>query len=102
MAVYDVPTRTWLPAPIKLSATDLVFLTLYGTGFRNQPSLSDVLVTIGSVTVPVTYAGPQPTFPGLDQLNIGPLPQSLQGCGIASIRLSAGKSVSNAVTIQIQ
>ena len=102
MAVYDVPTRTWLPAPIKLSPTDLVFLTLYGTGFRNQPSLSDVLVTIDSATVPVTYAGPQPTFPGLDQLNIGPLPQSLQGSGIASIRLAAGKSVSNAVTIQIQ
>jgi len=79
-----------------------VFLTLYGTGIRNRASISDVLVTIDSATVPVTYAGTQPEFPGLDQLNIGPLPQALQGSGTATILVSIGKMVSNAITIQIQ
>ena len=102
MAVYDVPAGAWLPVPVKLATNALVFLTLYGTGIRNRASLSDVLVTVNSGTVPVTYAGPQPDFPGLDQLNIGPLPLSLQGSGTTNIRVSIGKSVSNAVTIQIQ
>jgi uncharacterized protein (TIGR03437 family) len=102
MAVYDVPASAWLPVPIKLDATDLVFLALYGTGIRNRASLSDVRVTINSATVPVTYAGPQSQSPGLDQLNIGPLPLSLQGSGIVNIRVSIGNSVANAVTVQIQ
>jgi uncharacterized protein (TIGR03437 family) len=102
IAVYDVPTGTWLPLPISLGTGDLVFLTLYGTGIRNRSSISDVLVTVASSTVPVTYAGPQPEYPGLDQLNIGPLPQSLQGGGTAAILVSIGKIVSNAVTIRIQ
>jgi uncharacterized protein (TIGR03437 family) len=102
MAVYDVPTSAWLPVPIKLDATDLVFLALYGTGIRNRASISDVRVTINSITVPVTYAGPQSQSPGLDQLNIGPLPLSLQGSGIVNIRVSIGNSVANAVTVQIQ
>jgi uncharacterized protein (TIGR03437 family) len=102
MAVYDVPAGAWLPVPIKLNTDDTVFLTLYGTGIRNRASLSNVRVTVNSAAVPVTYAGPQFDSPGLDQLNIGPLPPSLQGSGIANIRVSIGSSVSNAVTIQIQ
>jgi len=42
-------------------------LTIYGTGWRNTASLQ---VKIGDQTFTPTYAGPQPEFLGLDQINI--------------------------------
>jgi uncharacterized protein (TIGR03437 family) len=42
-------------------------LTLYGTGWRNAASLQ---VTIGDQTFTPSFAGAQPEFPGLDQINV--------------------------------
>ncbi|MDQ3011918.1 MAG: hypothetical protein M3X11_14565, partial [Acidobacteriota bacterium] len=42
-------------------------LTLYGTGWRNTAGLQ---VKIGDLTFTPSYAGPQPEFPGLDQINV--------------------------------
>ena len=42
-------------------------LTLYGTGWRNTASIQ---VKVGDVTLSPTFVGPQPDFPGLDQINV--------------------------------
>ena len=41
-------------------------LVLYGTGWRNER----VTVTLGAESLTVLYAGPQPEFAGLDQINV--------------------------------
>ena len=78
----------YIPTPVSLSPiTNQVYLILYGTGFRNH-SANPVEVTINGVSVPVTYAGAQSTLPGLDQINVGPLPQTLAGTGKANLTSS--------------
>lgn len=42
-------------------------LTIYGTGWRNTASIQ---VKVGDVTLSPTFAGAQPDFPGLDQINV--------------------------------
>ncbi|HYE75165.1 MAG TPA: IPT/TIG domain-containing protein, partial [Blastocatellia bacterium] len=44
------------------------YLVLYGTGFRYALT-DEVKITIGGINAPVLYAGAQPNFLGLDQLN---------------------------------
>jgi uncharacterized protein (TIGR03437 family) len=72
-------------------------LVLYGTGIQNRASLSDVTVTIGTLTLPAAYAGPAPGFTGLDQVNVL-LPQNLAGNGTVNITVSIAGTASNAVT----
>jgi uncharacterized protein (TIGR03437 family) len=72
-------------------------LVLFGTGIRNLASLSAVMVTIGSQTLPAAYAGPAPTYTGLDQVNVL-LPASLAGSGTVDITVSISSSQSNVVT----
>ena len=87
--------------PIDVGIDTPVYLTLYGTGIRNRSSLSNVTVTINSISVPVLYAGPQPTFDGLDQVNVL-LTLNLRGSGEARVVLTVDGQTSNAVTINIQ
>jgi uncharacterized protein (TIGR03437 family) len=69
-------------APIDVTA-GTVYLTLYGTGFA-QASTSASTCSVGNVSVPVSYAGPQIEFPGLDQVNVL-LPGSLAGAGLQPV-----------------
>jgi uncharacterized protein (TIGR03437 family) len=78
-----------------------VYVSFYGTGFRNRTSLANVTVTIGGTALPPLYAGPAPGFAGLDQVNVA-LPLSLRGSGEASVTITADGQTSNAVTINIQ
>jgi uncharacterized protein (TIGR03437 family) len=78
-----------------------VFLSFYGTGIRGRSSLAKVIVTIGSVTVPAQYAGPQPQFPGLDQVNV-PLSLSLRGAGEVNVFVTVDGVSSNAVKINVK
>ncbi len=88
--------------PIDLgSATDAVYLSLYGTGIRGRSSLASVTATIGGVAVSVRYAGAQLEFPGLDQLNLQ-LDPSLRGKGLVPIALSTDGVAANAVIVAIQ
>jgi uncharacterized protein (TIGR03437 family) len=67
--------------PLNLSpASNSFYLVLYATGIRRH-SLNPVQASIGGVKVPVTYAGAVSGLAGLDQINVGPLPQSLAGTG---------------------
>jgi uncharacterized protein (TIGR03437 family) len=86
--------------PIDLSPPgDQVFLLLFGTGIRGFTST--VTATVGGETVPVLFAGEQPIFVGLDQVNIGPLPLSLIGRGEVDIVLTADSIQTNTVTVTI-
>ena len=85
--------------PISLgAASDTVYVTLYGSGVRGA---QDVQVYVAGQSVPVTYAGPQGEYAGLDQINIS-LPRALAGTGEASVYLIADGKTSNMTTINVQ
>jgi len=97
-------TSSYGTSPVSLSpATDQIFLVLYGTGIRHH-SLNPVEVTIGGTKVPVTYAGAVSSDPGLDQINIGPLPQSLAGTGKGDVPVivTVDGAPANTVTVNFQ
>src|SRR5206468_2951328 len=85
-----VPIDPGLDAPVSLS--------FYGTGIRGATT---VTVTIGDVDVPVLYAGPHPTWPGMDKVDV-PLPLALRGKGLVDVVVTADGAMSNAVQINVQ
>ena len=102
VAVYQCDTagKNCTPAPIDLgAATDVVVITLYGSGIRNQTA--GVEVSIGGGDVPVLFAGAHPTFQGLDQVNVQLLP-TLRGRGEVNLVLKADGKTANTVTINVQ
>jgi len=84
--------------PIDPGLDTPVYISLYGTGFRGA---SNVTVTIAGQTFSPSYAGPQPTVPGLDQVNV-PLSLNLRGAGLVNIGVTADGIPSNAGQIDIQ
>jgi uncharacterized protein (TIGR03437 family) len=62
---------------------------------------NNVTCTIAGQSVPVTYAGPQPQFPGLDQVDVL-LPASLKGAGQVRVSITADGVVSNDVALMFQ
>lgn len=78
-----------------------VVLSLYGTGIRGRSAVEAVTCTIGGVAATVLYAGPQPEFPGLDQINVA-LPRSLAGRGLVAVTVEADGRAANAVQLAIR
>ena len=77
-----------------------VQLILYATGIRNRSSLANVQCTIGGISVPVDYAGPNENgVPGLDQVNVSLIP-TLKG-GFADLVLTVDSIPSNTVSVNI-
>jgi uncharacterized protein (TIGR03437 family) len=74
------------------------FLQLYGTGFR-AAAFDTVSVTLGDKDVPVLYAGKQPQFAGLDQLNVQ-VPPGLSG--VVDLVLTVNGKDANKVKIRVQ
>jgi uncharacterized protein (TIGR03437 family) len=92
------------PLPIELSsATDSVYLSIYGTGISNVTDPNGVIASIGGLNAQVVYAGPQGDYPGLDQVNIL-LPKSLASPTpyTAALQLTVGGQPSNQVKVGIQ
>jgi uncharacterized protein (TIGR03437 family) len=87
--------------PINLQAGGDVFVAFYGTGIRKRSSLDNVKGSIGGVDVPVAFAGVQPEFPGLDQINVQ-LPASLRGRGEVTVVFTIDNFTTNPVTINVQ
>jgi len=83
------------------SATDQVFLLLFGTGIRNNSGLANVTARIGGEAAEVLYAGPQGGFAGLDQLNLA-LPRSLAGRGEVDVMLTVDGKQTNTVRVNIK
>lgn len=74
-------------------------LTLYGTGWRNSVSLQ---VKIGDQTLTPSFAGPQPEFLGLDQINVtltkelaGKTDQEITVTFVASTNVDSNKTTSS-------
>jgi uncharacterized protein (TIGR03437 family) len=87
------------PLPIDLGAeTDRVFLSLYGTGFRNA---THVTAKVGGADVPAAFAAVG-AYQGEDVVNVGPLPRSLVGRGTAVVALSFDGKSANPVYVDIR
>jgi polyvinyl alcohol dehydrogenase (cytochrome) len=89
------------PINVGTTTTGQAVLILYGTGIRGFTSLDNVRCTIGGVSAPILYAGPQNTFAGLDQVNIQ-LPVELAGRGEVDVTLWVDGQLSNTVTVSFQ
>jgi uncharacterized protein (TIGR03437 family) len=88
-------------APMSVgSGTDQTYLVLYGTGLEGV-STTAVTATVNGVNAPVVYAGPQGTFPGLDQVNLLVSP-SLAGKGNVNVQVTVSGVSANAVQVTIQ
>ncbi|MCW5962822.1 MAG: hypothetical protein KIT83_02195 [Bryobacterales bacterium] len=49
---------------------DELFLELFGTGFRNRGAATQMKAFVGTAEAEISFAGPHPTFVGLDQVNV--------------------------------
>ena len=101
VTLFDCSSSPCKALPIDVGIDTPVYLTLYGTGIRNRSSLDNVLVTINGISVRVLYAGPQPTFAGLDQINV-PLKLDLRGSGVANVVLKVDQHQANTVTVDVR
>ena len=102
VALYDAGQNRFVAAPIDLGpATDQVFLSLYGTGFKFRSALSAVVCSIGGVNSETLYAGEAPGFAGLDQLNAR-LSRSLAGRGDVDVVVTVDGKISNTVRVSIR
>ncbi|HKE29477.1 MAG TPA: hypothetical protein VKB88_44310 [Bryobacteraceae bacterium] len=99
VAVFDCGSGACVATPIFLDSASTVYVSLYGTGLRGAGSA--VACTVGSVPANVTFTGAQPSFPGLDQVNIA-IPASLHGAGKVDVVVTAGGQPSNAVELAFQ
>lgn len=100
---FDSESRRYVAIPIDLSApTDQVYLIGFATGLRRRSNLSAVSVQLGGQTLPVTYAGEVPGTAGLDQINMGPLPQSLVGRGMLNLTLIVDGKTANSGQIAVR
>jgi uncharacterized protein (TIGR03437 family) len=101
IAEFNQAQNRFVAKPIDLGpATDLVYLILYGTGFRNRSALTAVVCRIGGVDANVLFAGAAPGFVGLDQGNVL-LPRSLAGRGEVDVVLTADGKAANTVRIAV-
>jgi uncharacterized protein (TIGR03437 family) len=100
---YDAAKAQFTAAPIDLgAATDEVYLSLYGTGIRGFSATSAISCAIGGTAVPVLGAAAHSIYPGLDQVNVGPLPRALAGKGETSLTLAIDGKNTNAVTVNVK
>ncbi len=100
-AACDANGQNCVTRPIDLNSADEVFVEFYGTGLRNHSGLANVTATVGGESVPVTFAGAQPNFVGLDQVNIK-LPRSLSGRGEVDVVLTVDGKAANPVRINLR
>jgi uncharacterized protein (TIGR03437 family) len=99
--VYKVSGGAVVATPVSLgSSTDKPYLFLFGTGFQ-AAGTAGVKVSIGGTNVPVSFAGAQGGFVGLDQANVQ-LPAALAGKGDVIIQLTADGMAANPVNMTIQ
>ena len=99
---FDATTNRFIALPIDVSNPgEQVFLLLFGTGFRNRSTLSNVTAKIGEVDAEVMFAGTQSGFVGLDQCNLR-LPNSLAGRGDVNVSIIVDGQPGNRVQLRIK
>jgi uncharacterized protein (TIGR03437 family) len=96
----QVVNGTVVALPVNLGPpAQQVFLVLYATGVAGRSSLANVSVSMGGMSLPATYAGPQGDA-GLDQVNVQ-IPASLAGTGDTTISVTVDGKVSNIAHVTI-
>lgn len=108
VAQFDPVLQKFVTRPIEIGPglfpiNDKVYLLLFGTGLRGRTSLENVRARIGTTELPVQYveyAGAQPEFVGLDQVNI--LISNLRGAGEVELVLTVDGKATNAVKVHIK
>ena len=96
------------PIPLSSAGDRPIYLGLYGTGFHGATT-ENVTCSIYDVPLPVDYAGPQGTTPGLDQINVRLLPEvlvkteeGLFGPGPVTVTLRINGVAANPAVIDIR
>ena len=93
---------TCMAAPLAMGgASDVLIVSLYGTGFRNFSAAKNVVAEVGGVMVTVQYIGAVAGNPGLDQVNLI-IPASLGGAGEVPVVLTVDGQTANVVTINVK
>jgi uncharacterized protein (TIGR03437 family) len=87
-------------APIPLDQRP-VYLCLFGTGIRGLSSMNGISASIGGVNATVSYAGPQDSIPGLDQVNVL-IPPSLKGAGYVTVQIDVDLNNTNTVVVDLE
>ncbi|MFN0110024.1 MAG: Ig-like domain-containing protein [Blastocatellia bacterium] len=108
LSQYSQQAQKHITKPIDMPAGDLVVLVLSVSGIRNATDLNsdgnvneNIKVLIGGTEITPLFAGRQPDFVGLDQVNVI-IPSSLVGRGIVNVSVSGtGFASSNIVDIEI-
>lgn len=99
---FDAGLGRLVARPIDLGPEgDQVFLILFGTGIRFRSSLSAVTVNIGGTNAEVGFAGAQPDFIGVDQVNVR-LQRSLAGRGEVDLSLAVDGQTANTIRASIR
>jgi len=99
--VFECAASGCSALPVNLGGdSEQVALSLFGTGMRGAVGQS--AATVGGVSVSVAGPVAQGQYPGLDQVNLGPLPRSLAGRGEVEIELAAAGKAANKVTVRFQ
>jgi uncharacterized protein (TIGR03437 family) len=95
--IFTTQNGVITPVPIDVSAAaGPAYLVLFGTGIRNA---SSVFITANFGTdLTASYAGAQPSTPGLDQINVL-LPSSLAGSGYTNIAVSTAQAANSVYVV---
>ena len=99
LAVYDPDRREYVAAPLDLSSGE-VYLVLFGTGLRGAGAGS-ISLKAGGQDVPLTYAGAQGAFAGVDQINAR-LPRDLSVKGELDVVLTVDGGAANTVKVAVK
>ena len=89
---------TCVTVPLDLVTGRTVYVSLFGTGIRNARS---VTATLAGERIAVQYAGAQPEFPGLDQINVV-IDSTLRARGELDLVVSADGITSNPVQLLVR
>ncbi len=99
----EAPPGSRSSTPIDMGPdNETVFLVLFGTGIRGRSRLSAVLATVAGVPADVEYAGPQPDFVGLDQVNLRIPRTPAMPHGEVDVMLTVDERPANRVTVNIK
>lgn len=100
--VFQCGSSGCASVPMDLGGSaDILVIELYGTGIRGRSSLANVVAEIGGAPALAAYAGAQPQYAGLDQVNVY-VPRSLAGAGEVPIVLTVDGVTANVVTLNIK
>ena len=97
LAYHNSQDGSYRSIPLAPAATGVVlYLKLRGTGIR---AASEISVTVDGTAVPVVGGVVQGTPPGVDEVNIGPLPVHLMNSELADVVLTADGFTTNTVQV---